>query len=123
MFVAKYPDWVASLRFEDGKVFHFDGAKDLFKFLLNLPRYAPGRSREQIQDILVTDYYEVERIPAREAFFVLGSDVDGPMGSEFIPHRTAEDATSFSTDHRGTRVVRFDEVDQALVNEVDRGHP
>ena len=44
MFVAKYPDWLAGLRFEDGTRAVFDGAKDLFKFLLEPGRYLRGRA-------------------------------------------------------------------------------
>ena len=45
MFVAKYPLWVATLKWKDGALAHFDGAKDLFKYLGDLPRWAPGRAR------------------------------------------------------------------------------
>ncbi|MER2603690.1 MAG: nitrous oxide reductase accessory protein NosL, partial [Candidatus Competibacter phosphatis] len=34
MFVSLYPDWVATLVYKDGHAHHFDGAKDLFKYLL-----------------------------------------------------------------------------------------
>ena len=33
MFVAKYPDWLAAVRFRDGSHVFFDGAKDMFKYL------------------------------------------------------------------------------------------
>ena len=36
MFVARYPDWVAGIRFQDGSRALFDGAKDLFKLLLRV---------------------------------------------------------------------------------------
>ena len=42
MFVSLYPDWVATALYQDGHAHHFDGAKDLFKYLLNLPKYAPA---------------------------------------------------------------------------------
>ncbi len=45
MFVALYPDWVATVLYQDGHAHHFDGAKDLFKYLLDLPKYAPGHAR------------------------------------------------------------------------------
>lgn len=120
MFVAKYPDWIASLRFQDGAVFHFDGAKDLFKFLHQLPRYAPGRKPDQIRDMVVSEYYDVERIPAREALYVIGSDVYGPMGDEFIPLRNQADAEEFKMDHHGVRILRFDEIDAGVVEKVDK---
>ncbi|HHH40277.1 MAG TPA: nitrous oxide reductase accessory protein NosL, partial [Sedimenticola sp.] len=42
MFVAKYPEWVATVLYRDGHAHHFDGAKDLFKYLHDMPRWAPG---------------------------------------------------------------------------------
>ena len=38
MFVARYPEWVATVLWQDGHAAHFDGAKDLFKYLLDLRR-------------------------------------------------------------------------------------
>ncbi|MEW8383487.1 MAG: nitrous oxide reductase accessory protein NosL, partial [Candidatus Thiodiazotropha taylori] len=33
MFVAKYPEWIGTVLYKDGHAHHFDGAKDLFKYL------------------------------------------------------------------------------------------
>ncbi|NCU21908.1 hypothetical protein EOM89_14700, partial [Candidatus Falkowbacteria bacterium] len=33
MFVARYPEWIATVVFADGMAFHFDGPKDFFKFV------------------------------------------------------------------------------------------
>jgi nitrous oxide reductase accessory protein NosL len=57
MFVAPYPYWVATVLWRDGKAVHFDGAKDFFKYLLDLKKYEPRRSRADIQAMGVTDYY------------------------------------------------------------------
>jgi hypothetical protein len=57
MFVAPYPYWVATVLWRDGKAVHFDGAKDFFKYLLDLKKYEPGRSRRHQQAMGVTDYY------------------------------------------------------------------
>jgi copper chaperone NosL len=44
MFVSKYPDWVATIQFNDGTHVAFDGPKDLFTYFLNLKKYNPGKS-------------------------------------------------------------------------------
>ena len=41
MFVAKYPNWVGMIHFKGDKYLYFDGAKDLFKCLQNMKKYAP----------------------------------------------------------------------------------
>ena len=123
MFVAKYPEWVATVVFRDGKAEHFDGAKDLFKYLFDLAKYAPGRSREDIAAIAVTEYYGLARIDAREAWFVIGSDVLGPMGHELVPLASAADAEDFLADHSGTQILRFDDVTPQLLPQLDAGPP
>ena len=55
--------------------------RNLFKFLHDLPMYAPGHRKEDIASILVTDFYNLERLDARKALFVVGSDVPWPDGS------------------------------------------
>lgn len=121
MFVAKYPAWVASVRYRDGHLHHFDGAKDLFKYLLDLARWAPGHRSEEIDTVGVTEYYTLGRIDAGAAWYVIGSDVLGPMGHELIPLETREDAEEFLRDHRGVRILRRDEVTAELLERLDRG--
>jgi nitrous oxide reductase accessory protein NosL len=121
MFVALYPEWVATVVYRDGQAQHFDGAKDLFKYLLELAKYAPGHQVAEIDAIVVTDYYSVAPIDAHTACYVIGSDVLGPMGHELIPLATREDADEFIGDHGGRRVLSFDEVGLPLLLNLDRG--
>ncbi len=115
MFVARYPDWVASVRFADGTYAVFDGAKDLFRFWLEPGRHVPGRAQKDIAGIFVTDYYAVKPIDARAAWYVVGGDVFGPMGRELVPFATEDGAREFARDHHGERVLRFDDVTAELL--------
>jgi nitrous oxide reductase accessory protein NosL len=121
MFVAKYPEWIATVLYKDGHAHHFDGAKDLFKYLLDMPKWAPGHKTEDIAAIGVTEYYGLSRIDAREAWYVIGSDVLGPMGHELIPLAAKEDANEFLRDHDGKGVLRFDGVTPRLLRDLDEG--
>ena len=121
MFVAKYPAWVATVLYQDGHAHHFDGAKDLFKYLFDLPRWAPGHRAEDMTAIAVTEYYGLSRIPAREAWYVIGSDAPGPMGHELVPLATEADAKEFLRDHAGKRILRFDDVTPELPAKLDNG--
>jgi nitrous oxide reductase accessory protein NosL len=118
MFVARYPEWVAGARFTDGSYAVFDGAKDLFRFWHDVRRYAPSRTQADVAALFVTDYYAVRQVDARKAWFVVGSDVLGPMGRELVPFSSGEEAGEFLLDHRGRRVLRFDEVTPALLEEL-----
>jgi nitrous oxide reductase accessory protein NosL len=121
MFVAPYPYWIATVLWRDGKAVHFDGAKDFFKYLQDLKKYEPGRNVAEIQAMGVTDYYATGRIDAAGAFYVVGSDVLGPMGHELVPHDTEAEAREFMADHSGKRMLRFREVTQAMLLGLDSG--
>lgn len=121
MLVAKYPEWAATVVYEDGHAHHFDGAKDLFKYLLAFPKFAPGHHKEDIQAIAVREYYDLKPIDAREAFYVTGSDVLGPMGHELIPLASRADAEEFMHDHQGRRVLTYDQVTEKTLRDLDAG--
>jgi nitrous oxide reductase accessory protein NosL len=119
MFVAKYPDFLAQVIYQDGAYVVFDGAKDLFKYLLNLRAYAPSRQPSQIGAIYVTDYYSLTPIDGKRAWYVLGSDVYGPMGRELVPFGSETEAKGFMADHKGNRVLRFGEVTAQVLKGLD----
>jgi nitrous oxide reductase accessory protein NosL len=122
MLVAKYPEWIATLGFSDGHLAHFDGAKDMVKFLRDMPRYAKDRSADQVVALAVTDYYDLLRIDAREAVYVVGSDVLGPMGHEPVPLANAEDAATFQADHAGKATLTLEALDLDLMARLDDGN-
>ena len=119
MFVYKYPDWLAEIIFKDGSVDFFYGAKGLFKYYFNPNKYSPGKSKKNIAAIYVMEYYDMQLIEARQAFFVLGSDVYGPMGHELIPFKTEEDARAFLIDHKGKRILQFADITPAVIAKLD----
>jgi len=119
MFVAKFPDFMALVRFKDGRRAVFDGAKDMFKFLFDLNGYFPGTKASDITGIQVTDYYGLVATDGRAAYYVIGSDVYGPMGKELVPFETEADAREFLKDHGGTAVLRFRDVTPAVLRPLD----
>jgi nitrous oxide reductase accessory protein NosL len=114
MFVYKYPDWVAELRFRDGSRAVFDGAKDLFRYFFDARQFGGTKGRGDVAEVYVTDYYTLEPIDARPAFYVVGSDVYGPMGKELIPFARRADAEEFLRDHGGRTILVFGEVEPEL---------
>jgi copper chaperone NosL len=110
MFVAKYPDFLSEVIFKDGSYALFDGSKDMFKYLLNLKKYTANKSMAEIDSIYVTEYYHLTLIDGHEAYYVMGSDIYGPMGRELIPVEKETDAREFMKDHRGKSILRFKEI-------------
>ena len=115
MFVSPYPEWVGQVRHGDGTTVFFDCSKDLFKYLLSLDRLPPNKRHKNVAAVFVTNYYDGEVIAARTAFFVVGSDVMGPMGPDLVPHRSLEAAQDFAQDHDGCLILRFDEITSTIL--------
>jgi nitrous oxide reductase accessory protein NosL len=119
MFVSKYPDWVATVTFKDSSVLFFDGAKDFFTYYHNMQKYTPARNQASISAISVNDYYTLKPVDARQAHFVIGSDVYGPMGKELVPFGKLNDAHAFLKDHKGKMVLRFSDVTPKILKSVE----
>jgi len=119
MFVAKYNDWISSITFRDSSTLFFDGPKDLFKFYLNPGKYGSSKKQGDITSVYVKDYYSLALIDGRLAFYVIGSDVLGPMGKELVPFAKKEDAVGFLKDHGGKRVQSFGEINPATLKSLE----
>lgn len=121
MLVARFPLWLAQVRMSDGSQLAFDGVKDMAAYVLQPQSFgaAPGATAT---DILVKDYYSQRFIDGKKAWYVIGSDVLGPMGHEFIPFAEQSQAETFLDDHRGKRILGFDDIDQTLVDKLRLGH-
>jgi copper chaperone NosL len=119
MFVAKYPEWIAAVAFADGSVAFFDGVKDMLKYYYNMAKYAPGKTAADIRAIHVMDYYRLEPIDGRKAYYVAGSDAYGPMGKELIPFEQEAEAQEFMRDHKGKAVLPFEKIDLPQVLGLD----
>ena len=110
MFLYKYPQWVSRIVYGE-KSYSFDGVKDMMKFYFT--------HQEGITHIYVQDYYTTQTLDAKKAYFVVGSDVYGPMGNELIGFKTLESAKRFLLDHRGKKIFRFDEISVELIKSLD----
>jgi len=124
MFVYKYPRWATQIFYKkDSKEGHysFDGVKDLMKFYFDPKAWGnfEVKDKRDITKILVTDYYTQKGIDAKKAYFVLGSNVYGPMGDELIPFENEDDAKTFKEDHRGKEVLKFEEITSQGVYKLD----
>ena len=124
MFVYKYPKWATQIAFKHDGHEHrlsFDGVKDMMKFYFNPSKWGnyPYATPQNITQILVSDYYSGRGIDGRSAFYVIRSDIYGPMGHELIPFESEEEAKTFLKEHRGTQIVPFDKITESLAYELD----
>ncbi len=120
MMVAKYPQWVAQLK-TSSEVLLFDGVKDMMAYYLEPEMYG-GQKGEALSGIYVKDYYSQQWIDSLSAFYVIGSDVLGPMGHEFIPFESRDGAENFLKDHKGKQILVFSEISLMMVKKMKGGH-
>jgi nitrous oxide reductase accessory protein NosL len=119
MFVHRYPDFVAQVLFKDGSSAFFDGAKDMFKYYLDMQKFDPKRRQSDVDSVYATDYYGLTLVDAFKAVYVVGSDVYGPMGRELIPFEKESEAKGFLKDHGGKNLLRFQDVNPSILKGLD----
>ncbi|MBM3302928.1 MAG: nitrous oxide reductase accessory protein NosL, partial [Deltaproteobacteria bacterium] len=95
----------AAIVLKDGKVVGFDGAGDLFRYLLS-PEKQTIKTAD-IKAIYVTEYGTRNFVDARTAYYVVGTNVTGDMGPEVVPFSKKEAAEQFKSEQNGKRVVAF----------------
>jgi len=115
MFVSKFPKWASKIETTNGHTHYFDGVKDMMKFYFNSAKYGHNHTKNEMSKIGVTDYYSLELIDARNAFYIVGSNIYGPMGEELIPFKDEIQAKKFMTDHFGKKLLKFEEIKNEIL--------
>lgn len=119
MFVRPYPKWITQIQFKDGHHHSFDGMKCFCRFYFEAEKFDNNHTSSDFKRLLVRDYYTLKFIEHNKAYYVAGSDVLGPMGHELIPFESLERAKIFLVDHRGQKIIRFNEITPALLDQLD----
>ena len=115
--VYKDPKWVAKIEARNGKAIYFSSPKSMFEFY-----HRPGKwfdvgikSERDFSKIVVTDYATVKPINAENAFYVYGSRATSPAGDDLVAFESEEEAKKFTAQYSGKRILKFDEVSDALI--------
>ncbi len=121
-YIFRHHDWVVILYYEKkGRFRHlaFDGVKEFMRFYLEPEKYGDyANIRMHVKKIVVRDYATKKPLIAQKAWYVVGSDVEGPKGGEFIPFADEKSAYDFMKRHHGKRVLRFSEVERAVAGRI-----
>ncbi|NIP82088.1 MAG: nitrous oxide reductase accessory protein NosL [Gemmatimonadetes bacterium] len=105
---------------------HFCSTRDFFAYLLEEDSPQAHRIRAMyVHDMGRTDWnhpHEDEEhwVPAKEAFYVVGSDRSGAMGPTLASFAKRADADAFAEDHGG-EIRRFSDIDRDLVADLPGG--
>jgi copper chaperone NosL len=120
MFVHPYQKWITQIQFKDGSHHSFDGMKCMCRLYIDPGKYDSTKKKQDIKLVLVRDYYTLKFIRHDTAFYVVGSDVFGPMGHELIPFDSKKNAGTFLTDHNGLKILRFNQINPELLDKLDK---
>lgn len=105
--------WRAGMTSAQGEALSFDAPKCMFRVLR-------GERGQGAREPWVIEYDSREQRPASSVVYVMGSDVEGPMGRDLVPIADRERAERFLRDHHGSRILTFDEVTTQVVDSLFR---
>jgi len=91
----------------------------LFHYYFNLKKYNTSKKLEDIDSIYVTDYYNLTLMDGYQAFYVIGSDIYGPMGRELISLEKEAEAKEFMKDHKGKSILKFKDITYEIIKGLD----
>jgi len=120
MYPARFPAWQTQIIFTDGAMVPFDGCKDMFKYLLNLERYNPGKSRADAAAIWVREHSSNKWIDGETAYYLVGSSLMGPMGKDLVPFANADKADKLRAE-KGGSVMPFTEITREVIAKLGMG--
>ena len=115
--VYKEPKWVAKVDTRSGKSVYFCSPKSMFEFYQRPAKWfdVGVKNEKDFAQIVVTDYITVEPINARSAFYIYGSRATSPAGDDLVAIKGKDRAEKFAKDNGGKRILKFDEVSDALI--------
>lgn len=105
MGVFEHKTWVSVIELDDGRTWYTCSGRCGFGTVLQSEKFL-GVPASRIRRFRVADYLRPDKvIDADTAFFVLDSDVRGPMGLAILAAASQEDADLITKRHGG-RIVR-----------------
>lgn len=115
MYPANYPKWHAQIVFKNGDQAAFDSAAEMFRYINDISKYDKRHSSDDIGNIYVQNYSDGGWLLGKDAYFVIGSKVKGPMGND-LPAFANEAAAVAFIEKSGGKVMRFEQIDIAVIS-------
>lgn len=112
MIPAKYPDFNAQIIMADKKRYHFCSTQCLFEFVQDPRKHGAGTA--EMGDVWLHDRTSGRYIFGRNAYYVVGSKVHGPMGPEAIAFDLKSEASEFAKANNG-QLLKFEKVTPAAI--------
>jgi copper chaperone NosL len=120
MYPANYPRWHTQIIFKDDVMTAFDGCKCMFNFLFAIEKFDKIHSRNDVAVAWVKDFDSGKWLNAEDAYYVVGSDMMGPMGKELIPFADQAAAMKFNQEQGGT-MMKYAEITPEVLETLEMG--
>lgn len=117
LLVYKNPTWVSKVVTNDSKDLFFTSPKSMLEFYFTPEKWPDTKvkTKEDIKDIIVTDYKTLKPIDGKYAFYIYGSNKTSPAGDDLPAFENINDAKEFMNRNNGKRILKFDELKLALI--------
>ncbi|MCP3876316.1 MAG: hypothetical protein GY699_24645 [Desulfobacteraceae bacterium] len=120
MYPALYPKFNCQIVFKDGSYEAFDSAIGLLIYLF-FPKKL-GIQSKLVSKIYFKDYLKESWLEANNTFFVTGSEVMGPMGTEFLAIDSEQAASDLAKQEEGIDIIHFKKINQQyMINAAQAG--
>lgn len=117
MLPVRHPKFSCAIKLKNDKTFYFCGHGCLLRAWSDPQRFLNAPT-ESLDKMVVRNYFTGEQFDGAAAFWVIGSDVVGPMGPTPIPLATQKEVDAFKKRHGGKRVFRVKELNEADWKEI-----
>ena len=112
MFPSRIPQCAAGLELRDGRTYYFCSNRCALQTWRQPLTYLGADA--VVSRFVVLDYFSGRPIEAVTAWWIVGSDVVGPMGPALVTLHTRKDVEAFQRRHGGSHIFRLDQIDDAL---------
>jgi nitrous oxide reductase accessory protein NosL len=117
MRVADHPQWVGAIELKNGDTFYTCSVRCTLATSMNTETFL-GVPKNEVSRVRVPQYLEKGKsLDAETAWYVVDSDVRGPMGLALLPAATQEEAGVIVTRHKGRALPRS-EVTMAVLKDL-----
>ncbi len=113
MIPARYPQFHCQLVLKNGDYVAFDSATGLLTYLLFPDK--TGMEPGKVSQVYFKDYVTEAWIPSDQTYFVVGSEIMGPMGIEFLAVDSEENALAVKRQEKGELIIQYQQIDRQFM--------
>lgn len=109
--INKNIDWLGFVEYKDGTIIAISSPKYTFSYY----NTKLAKEKNEISNILVTDFYTKKIIDAKKAFYVFGSNVMSIGGDDIIPFEDEKSANDFLLKNSGKNIYKFNRMNERFI--------